>query len=126
MRLFPIFGERTVKIKGGNGKEYDIDKISADEADIVMQIAQNVKEQIADAKDDGDKITDAMVAGKKKLMEIAKPKLPQEIQGDLFRLGYFELSDFCLYLIYGTELNENKSQPKNSEKKTASPSPTSS
>lgn len=114
MRMFPKLGERTVKIQVASGKVYEVDKLGIGDADKVSRIIDEVSQKSQAAPQDFN----VMIEGAKQLAEIAAQVMPEELKGDLFRLGYAEISGLVLHLLYGTEDGEDADGKKKAPEET--------
>jgi hypothetical protein len=110
MKILPQLGERTVEIKGGNGKVYEVEKFSIDEYDKLNQIIDEVDSKITALGDSQETIREADAItrdGADKIRELVTTHMPDELKGDMFRLQYLKLFDLAMYLVHGTEQNED-------------------
>jgi hypothetical protein len=114
MISFPKLGERTVKVKGADGKIFDVRKISINDHATIERIIDDTANTCKPLP--LEEQAKPMIAAKAAIAAVVSPYLPEELKGDLWRFGYYELVEFSMYLAFGSE-NPDDVKPANPKKK---------
>lgn len=101
MITFPKLGERKVKVKGADGKIFDVNKISINDHAAIEQIVDDTAKICKPLP--LEEQSKPMIAAKGAISAIIAPCLPEELRGDLWRFGYYEMVEFAMYLAFGSE-----------------------
>ena len=101
MISFPKLGERTVKIQAAGGEIFEVRKLGIDAyAKIEAVLDETAKTcKPLPLEEQAQPILNA----KKAIIELIAPCLPEKLQSDLWRFGYYDLVEFAMYLAFGSE-----------------------
>ncbi len=105
MRFFPKLGERTVRLRIGGGEELEVRKLSILDYDKLNELIRKVEQDCATADLDLASRTGLMERGGRRICDLLAPYFPENLSGDLFRLGYAGLIELGMYMAFGSDFD---------------------
>ncbi len=102
MKLFPKLGERTVRLQIGNRQELEVRKLSILDYDRLSEIIRQAEDKLKKEELSTSEQTAVLEQSGRRICDLLTGYFPEEIAGDLFRLGYIGLIELGMYLAFGS------------------------
>lgn len=104
MKLFPKLGERTVRLQIGNRQELEVRKLSILDYDRLSGIIRQTEDELKKETLSASAQTAVLERSGRRICDLLAGYFPEDIAGDLFRLGYVGLIELGMYMAFGSEL----------------------